>query len=232
MDFEVYCDESHPELFTSQKPTAQYLMIGSLWLPSTLRDEIKTRISELRATHQTWGEIKWRKVNHTRLDFYKALIDLFESYGEQLRFRCILLDHNFYDAGINQNDNELGFYKFYYQLLHHWILDFNKYRIFCDIKSNRELTRLHTLKDCLNNANLSADISAIQALPSSQVVLIQLSDLLLGIASARMNKTLNAGSAKEALALHLEQKLNHAIEPTYANEHKFNVFKMNLKGGW
>lgn len=33
MDFEVYCDENHPELFTSQNPSADYLMIGSLWLP-------------------------------------------------------------------------------------------------------------------------------------------------------------------------------------------------------
>lgn len=232
MDFEVYCDESHPDLFSSQKPNAQFLTIGSLWLPNTLRDDIKKRISELRATHQVWGEIKWGKVNHAKLDFYKALVDLFESYGEQLRFRCILLDHQFYKAGINQHDNELGFYKFYYQLLHHWILDFNSYRIFCDIKTNRDLTRLQTLNQCLNNANMSAGILAIQALPSSQVVLIQLADLLLGIASARMNNKLKTGSAKEALVLHLEQKLNHPITPTYATEHKFNVFKMNMQGGW
>jgi hypothetical protein len=178
MDFEVYCDENHPELFTSQKPSAEYLMIGSLWLPATLRNELKQRIWTLRETHNIWGEIKWCKVSRKALPFYKALIDLFESYGEQLRFRCIAVSHKEFDKRWHQQDNELGFYKFYYQVLHHWILDFNNYRIFCDHKTNFDLTRLHRLKQCLNNANISASIKDIQALPSKQVVLIQLSDLL------------------------------------------------------
>ena len=51
MEFEVYCDEANPDLFTSAKPKAQYLMIGSLWLPADLRDEIKTKIKALREKH-------------------------------------------------------------------------------------------------------------------------------------------------------------------------------------
>ncbi len=232
MKFEVYCDENHPELFTSQKPTAHYLMIGSLWLPAELRDEIKARIWSLRNEHQVWGEIKWRKVGAGSLPFYKSLIDLFESHGEQLRFRCIAVDHSQFDRNWCQGDDELGFYKFYYQVLHHWILDFNQYRIFCDIKTNRDLTRLKVLKDCLNNANITSCVENIQALPSREVVLVQMSDLLLGMASARLNKTLTQGSAKEALVHYLEQKLNRQLGPTYRSEHKFNVFKINLSGGW
>jgi len=232
MDFEVYCDENHPELFSSQKPTAEYLMIGSLWLPSTLRDEIKKRIWALRETHNIWGEIKWRKVNKKALPFYKALIDLFESYGEQLRFRCIAISHKQFDKCWHQQDNELGFYKFYYQVLHHWVLDFNQYQIFCDHKTNFDLTRLHLLKQCLSNSNISSTIKDVQALPSKQVVLIQLSDLFLGMASARMNTTLHEGSAKSELVQYLEQKLNHTLGPTYRAEHKFNIFRINLQGGW
>jgi hypothetical protein len=41
MEFEVYCDEAHPDLFTSANPKAQFLMIGSLWLPAELRDDIE-----------------------------------------------------------------------------------------------------------------------------------------------------------------------------------------------
>lgn len=232
MDFEVYCDENHPELFTSQKPTAEYLMIGSLWLPADLRDEIKNSIWHLRQEHSVWGEIKWSKVSPSSLKFYKALVDLFESYGEQLRFRCIAVGHEQFDRNWCDGDDELGFYKFYYQVLHHWILDFNDYRIFCDIKTNRDLTRLKVLKDCLNNANITSRIEDVQALPSREVVLIQLSDLLLGIASSRLNKTLREGGAKEALVNHLEGKLNRQISPTYRAENKFNVFKINLGGGW
>lgn len=232
MDFEVYCDESHPELFASQKPTAQFLMIGSLWLPASLREEIKERIWQLREKHNAWGEIKWRKISYAKLEFYKEIIDLYEGYGEQLRFRCIAIDHKNFNDRLHKQDNELGFYKFYYQVLHHWILDFNSYRVFCDVKTNRDLKRLETLKACLRNANLNSQIQDVQALPSKQVVLIQLADLLLGMASARMNHTLRQGSAKEALVLYLEQKLNRRLAATYRSEHKFNIFKINLQGGW
>jgi hypothetical protein len=232
MNFEVYCDENHPELFTSDKPQANYLMIGSLWLPAELRNEIKTRVADLREAYNIWGEIKWQKVSPSSLEFHKALVDLFHSYGQQLRFRCIAVDHREFKKDWHQDDDELGFYKFYYQVLHHWILDFNGYEFFCDRKTNRDSTRLGVLKDCLNNANLTASITNVQALPSKQVVLIQLADLLLGMASSRLNNTLRNGSAKEALVKHIEDKLNRAIAPTYRGENKFNVFKISLNGGW
>lgn len=232
MDFEVYCDESHPELFTSKKPTARYLMIGSLWLPIELRSELKQKIWALREKHLAWGEIKWRKVSTGKLDFYFDLVDLFESYGEELRFRCIAVDHQTFDKNWHLNDDELGFYKFYYQLLHHWILDFNSYNIFADIKTNRDRDRLVTLKDCLSHSNLSADIKQVQALPSRDVVLIQLADLFLGMASSRLNETLNQGSAKEQLVERLERHLGKKLEPTYRSENKFNIFRIDLQGGW
>ena len=49
MRFEVYCDEALPDLFTSEKPRAKYLMIGALWLPAELREEAKAKISQNRA---------------------------------------------------------------------------------------------------------------------------------------------------------------------------------------
>ncbi len=51
MKFEVYCDEALPDLFTSQRPRARYLMIGSLWLPAEMRDEAKARIADMQALH-------------------------------------------------------------------------------------------------------------------------------------------------------------------------------------
>jgi len=232
VDFEVYCDENHPELFTSNHPTAQYLMIGSLWLPSAQREEIKTKIWHLRKNHNAWGEIKWRKVSQSKLPFYESLIDLFHSYGKDLRFRCIAIDNQQFDQSWHGNDNELGFYKFYYQLLHHWILDFNQYEIFCDLKTNRDLTRLSALCDCLKHSNLSSGIKQIQGLPSKQVVLIQLTDLLLGMASSKLNKMLTVNSAKHMLVQRMENHLGHQLTPTYRSENKFNIFKINLQGGW
>ncbi len=233
MQFEVYCDEAMPDLFTSHKKGGRYLMIGSLWLPSNLKGELKGKIKGLRERHNTWGEIKWTRVSPSRLPFYLDLIDLFESYGLDLRFRCIAVDSTQVDMRWHDSDEELGFYKFYYQLLHHWILDFNEYRIFCDTKTNRDPSRLQVLRQCLSAANLSASIPQIQSLPSKQVVLIQLCDLLLGAASSRLNQTLQSGGAKEQVVRRLESHLGiERIGPTHRDAEKFNVFRIRLQGGW
>ena len=234
MKFEVYCDETLPDLFTSAQPGARFLMIGSLWLPADLRDDVKDRIARLRQQHGVHGEMKWRKVSPSKVGFYTDLIDLFMSFGLDLRFRCIAVEHQAMNLGLHNGDAELGFYKFYYQLLHHWILDFNESRIFCYLKTNRDRKRLHDLQRCLHYSNLSATITDIQSLPSPEVVLLQLCDVLLGAASSRLNGTLGQGTAKEAVVRKLEERLNiHGrIGPTRRTEEKFNVFRIRLDGGW
>ena len=232
MRFEVYCDEANPDVLTSRKARSRYLMIGSLWLPDSLRSDLKNQILGLRQEHGIWGEIKWTKVSPSSEQFYLSLIELFLEHGENLRFRCIAVDREQLDLKLHDEDGELGFYKFYYQLLHHWILDFNEYRIFCDTKTNRDPRRLPVLKRCLNRSNLSSDVSQIQSLPSKQVVLIQLCDLLLGAASSRMNRTVSQGTAKHRLVERLEKAMGHRLLPTAKSEEKFNIFRIRLQGGW
>ena len=233
MRFEVYCDEALPDLFTSKKPRAKYLLIGALWLPADLREEAKAKIARLRERHNVHGEMKWRKISPSRVDFYAEVIDMFFAYGSDMRFRCIAVDHektNLEDY--HDGDGELGFYKFYYQLLHHWILDFNEYSVFCDLKSNRSPTRLAELRKVLSNANLSAEIVNVQPLPSGQLVLMQLCDILLGATSSRLNFAAPASPTKLAIVERIEARLGRKIAPTWKSEEKFNVFKINLTGGW
>jgi len=232
MKFEVYCDETLPDLFTSQHPQARYLMIGSLWLPADLRETAKDRIAELRQRHGVHGEMKWRKVSPSKLQFYTDLIDLFMSFGLDLRFRCIAVDREAMNLDLHDGDAELGFYKFYYQVLHHWILDLNEYTIFCDLKHNRDRTRLATLRRVLNNANRTSIIRDVQSLPSPEVVLLQLCDVLLGAASARINALSDLGLAKKSVIAHLESRLGRRLGPTHKAEEKFNIFRIRLGGGW
>lgn len=233
MKFEVYCDETLPDLLTSAKPEGSFLMIGSLWLPAEMREEAKVRIAELRGKHALHGEMKWRKVSPSKLDFYGELIDLFMSFGLDMRFRCIAVDHAAVDLKLLNGDAELGFYKFYYQVLHHWILDNNEYSVFCDLKLNRDRTRLPTLHKILRHANKSSNILTVQSLPSAEVVLLQLCDVLLGAVSCRMNNRADIGEAKRAVVEHLEHRLNRTrLGPTGRAEDKFNVFRINLGGGW
>jgi len=232
MKFEVYCDEANPDILNSSAPRVKYLMIGSLWLPVKMREEVKQQIKVLRSRHKVWGEIKWSKVAPNRQDFYIELIDLFLSYGKDLRFRCIAVNNEELNLELHNNDEELGFYKFYYQLLHHWILDFNTYSIFCDTKTNRDLKRLQVLARCLSRSNLSSRIANIQSLPSQELVLMQLCDLLLGAASSRINNTLHESTAKSSVVHRIESALDRSLMATPKNEEKFNIFRIQLQGGW
>lgn len=233
MDIEVYCDEAYPDLFSSKLSHARYLVIGGVWLKNEDRDRLKTAIHDLRNQYKIGGEFKWTKVSPSKEAFYKALLTWFHEQGDNLRFRCIAVDHK--DVNLfkfHNSDQELGFYKFYYQMLHHWIYPFNQYCIFCDFKSNRFPDRLHTLKACLTRANLSTVIKTVQSVRSEESVLIQLADFLVGLASARLNDRLTQSSAKEKTVIHLEGLLKRRIAATSLSEKKFNVFKINLSGGW
>ncbi len=233
MNIDVYCDETYPDLFSSEKPQVRYLVIGSLWLNKDNREKYKSEIHNLRNKFKIGGEFKWTKISNSRLNFYKELLTWFYAQGENLRFRCIAIDYNQVDLiHFHQSDQELGFYKFYYQMLHHWIHPFNNYNVFCDYKRNRIQDRLHTLKACLSNANLTAFVEKVQAVRSKESVLIQLTDFLVGMASARLNNRLLSGGNKEKLVKHFEASLGHTITSTALSEKKFNVFKINLNGGW
>lgn len=234
MKFEIYCDESRPDLFTSRaQDVDKYLLIGGLWLPAARRDDIKSRITALKERYGARGEIKWKKVSPSQLDFYVALVDLFVDFGLDLRFRCIVVEAAKVDmVRYHDSDGELGFYKFYYQLIHHWILDFNEYRIFCDAKTNRVGDRLDVLRRCLNCANLSSEVTSIQALPSRDVAIIQLTDFLVGIAGARLNESTHPNSAKEQVIRRLEQRLSVTkLRHTAKSVQKFNVSAIDLDGG-
>ncbi len=232
MKFLVYCDETLPDLFTTSKPIDKRLMIGSLWIEEELKDNFKNKIKILRDKYNCWGEIKWTKVSESKEQFYLELIDLFFSYGLQARFRAIGVDPTQVNWAMHGNDKELSFYKFYYFLLKKWLHDFNEYSIFCDAKVNRDLSRLNKLHKILENANWNANIQRIQGLPSKEVVLIQLADLFLGATSARINNIGLTNKAKINLIEHIEKHLVRKIQPTWMDEQKWNVFNINLGGGW
>ena len=117
-------------------------------------------------------------------------------------------------------------------MLHHWIMDFNEYVVFCDYKSNRRRDRLGVLQRCLAYSNLSAQIPNVQAIRSHESVLMQLVDVLTGASAARLNGTLRDGSAKAQVVRALEGGLGKTISHTVKAEKKLNVFVIDLQGGW
>lgn len=231
MNFEVYCDESALEAIAS-KGAHNYTGIGGIWLPSEHRDNLKQGLNEIKEKYKIKGELKWKKISPAYFELYKEVIDFFFNAG-YIRFRVILIEANKVDhITFNNEDAELGFYKFYYQLIHHWLFDFNNYRIFTDLKKNRDTGRLKKLKETLAQTNLTSTITQLQGLPSEQSLGIQLADILTGLVVSKFNKEAT-GTAKLGLIAYVEEKyLSKDIAATSKWEEKFNVFKINLQGGW
>jgi Protein of unknown function (DUF3800) len=231
MNFEIYCDESSHEALI-EKEAHRYIVIGGIWLPADQRTQFKEGLKVIRQAHGIHGEMKWRKLSPAYFDFYKDIIDFFFQ-SDYIRFRAILIESDkVNNVKFNSNDSELSFYKFYYQLLHHWIFDFNSYDIFLDYKVNHDRKRLPKLCTVLNNANLTSDIRFVQALPSEQSLGVQLADVLTGVVASKFNCQ-TTGKSKPALIEYIEQAyLQKVIQPTGKWEEKFNIFKINLQGGW
>lgn len=232
MKFEIYCDESGLEAL-SNKEAHTYTGIGGIWIPADQRAALKEGLGAIKAKYNIHGELKWQKVSPAYLSMYKEIVDFFFNAG-YIRFRVILVEAEKVDhIRFNSADAELGFYKFYYQLLQHWIFDFNEYVVFADLKQNRNKGRLKELEKALDNSNYTSDITQVQGLPSHESLGIQLADILTGMVTAKFNKEYKPEAAKAQLIQYLEEKyLSREIAPTAKWEEKFNVFKINLQGGW
>ena len=79
---------------------------------------------------------------------YKKLIDIFFRHNRlhHVAFRCVVIDtHQLDHKTFNRGDEELGFYKLYYQLLLHNMRPGNRYLVMLDDRRTRKKTRLSTL---------------------------------------------------------------------------------------
>lgn len=226
MTFDVYCDESSPENFKHPRAGEYYTLIGSIWCPAEERAGLKARINALRQQHSIHGEGKWGRVSLRALPYYAGLIDLF--FDSPLRYRVLVLRADELNLDFHDSSTELMFYKFYYFLLREWLAGAHEYRIFTDIRTNRSRTRLQDLQGFLGRFNPGASVS-VQAIPSGESVLMQLTDILTGAVSYRFHRR-ETSEARLELIRHLEVLIGHRIGPTVKGEQKFNVFRMTPGG--
>lgn len=230
MEFEVYCDESGLEALTN-KSEHRFTAIGSIWLPAENREQLKQELNAIKARYNIKGELKWNKISPAYMALYRDVLTYFFK-AEHIRFRVIMIEAEKADAlSFHNGDVELGFYKFYYHLLHHWLFDNNNYNIFIDLKVNRNKGRLNELKRLLEEANRTSTVAQVQGLPSEQSLGIQLADVLTGIAAAKFNNKIVSPAKKELIQV-VETLIGHPIEPTSKHEEKFNIFQIDMEGGW
>lgn len=225
--FNIYCDESRVE-----NSDSRYMVIGALFVPRLLVDEIRGEMSKLFGSYKFYQELKWNKVGDRYLNFYKGIVDFFLK-NESLHFRCIIVDKKKVQYEVfHQTDKELAFFKFYYLMLRNRLSDNNQYYIFLDKKPTRDKNRARSLKAFLDSYVLlhrnNCNIKHLQSYPSRENRLIQLTDFFTGLVSFASNDS--KGKYKSEAVKFLEKKLGRKVTiSSPLTEKKFNVFNWNRK---
>lgn len=227
MKFEIYCDESGLEAINDKNPH-KYFAIGGIWIPEEYRQVLKEKLNSIKHSNKIYGELKWNKVSPLSIKCYKEVVDYFFATPE-IRFRAITIESSKIDnINFNSGDAELGFYKFYYQLINKWIVERNEYRVFLDHKINANKNRINELGEILQKSNKNANIKYVQALHSHESVAIQLADILTGIVFAKFNDKTTSQAKLELIEL-AEKHYGKPIEETRQSEGKFNIFNIQLR---
>lgn len=229
MKIDIYCDESRLEFLESKDDG--FMVIGSLWLAREERDSLKNKIKALKEKHHFNVEIKWTKISYKMLDFYKELVDIFVDYQEFHFFKAIVVDTSKVNFEYHQNNSDIGFYKFYYQVLVHKMntaSSHHDYFIYVDDKTNKVYKPLPLLKKVLNNAIYAGNVKLVEPRDSFENLFIQYVDVLIGLVSYGYNTKEKKGAKAELydyacakLGLLLDKKTQKETEP-------FNIFEIDL----
>lgn len=218
----IYCDESRH----TSDPNDHFFVIGGVSCPREKKRELVHKIHKLKAKHKTQGEFGWKRLSPNRESFYWAILKLF-IYEKDLSFRCIVVDRNLLDhAQYNDNDEELGFYKLYFQLLVHWLKPKHGYHIYLDWQQNKSRGRFSTLRDILRRKLTGrAKIKCLEPVGSKNIPMIGLADLLIGAVGYYWNSR-NNSQIKVAFCEELSQALciSDLRSSTFSIKHKFDIF--------
>lgn len=227
MDYTVYCDESRHD----GKNRHLYMAIGGLWVPSGVKKDLTKELRNLFRNSGLGSEIKWSKISQKHLDAYKRIVDFFFAHQE-ICFRVIVVQQDKLDFDrFHGGDRELGFYKFYYEMLVKWIQPNSQYVILLDFQKNKGAGRYTTLRTILERSvRGKAWIKELTVIDSAESPLAQLADLLTGAVAADWCGNENAG-AKGQLAGYIAAKLGWnslKVESASPAVCKFNIFRIAI----
>jgi len=226
MEYVVYCDESRHD----GGKLSPYMAIGGLWVPRSQKEAISRGFRDCLRRRHLGAEVKWNKVSRKRFDDYKALVDYFFA-NDALKFRAIVVEESKVDyAKFHGGDRELGFYKFYFEMLEKWLIDNNQYLVLLDFKRNKGTDRLTSLRRALEKKIRGrAWISDLAVINSRETPLAQLVDLLTGAVAATCCE-FSKPTAKSELAAYIAAKRGASLGEQSPNPkfEKINIFRIHL----
>lgn len=232
--FYVYCDESRQDLLVNKNaitPTNRYACIGGIMIEYEYVNKVINDIKAIKSNHSVRNEISWTTVSDSKIHLYSDLIEYFFK-NEFLYFRSIIIDSSKVDnETFNNGDHELGYYKFYHQLLLNWLENKYNYRVYTDNKTKANKKRLQSLKLYFNIKMKDDVILSIQDIDSKFSPILQLENIIMGAVGYKMNFKGNGTSlAKNKIVNEIESYLNLDMYTGNVRSIKFNLFKINLRG--
>jgi hypothetical protein len=95
------------------------MILGGIAIHAEELPNFEAEIEILRAKHNMAKELKWVRVTNQKYYEYRAFVDLFFKWLEtnRLTFHCMIIDNHKVRYKDYSGSYELGFYKFFYQLL-------------------------------------------------------------------------------------------------------------------
>lgn len=237
----IYCDES-------RQTAHRYMVLGGLIVPADEEPVVASRIGAFRNEWRMSAELKWTKVSRGKIDAYKAYVDLFAELNaeDRVHFHAMILDtHQFDHNKFNKGDKEIGFYKFYYQLLLHSFgrrycrkNEGDRFLVFLDHRQTSY--KLGTLKSTLNHGikkKYGADHQPwrnVEPRDSKKVEFLQVVDILTGAIGFVKNgyaERSDSSPAKLDLIDHISSRVSHPIlgNNTSWGQNRFTVWNFQLK---
>lgn len=214
----IFCDES-------SQTGHRFFVLGGLYHDEN-HEDIENELEAIKLKYWLMDEVKWGKCPKKPGQFfegYKALIDGFARLPIYMKIIIVdtgkyPLDHPTHFDG----DAELGYFKFYYQLLYSGIISRNSERNYLVLVDEHEVAnkdRIVDLERCINRSAQRqgfADMEDgsrccnIEEAPSWKYHSIQLADLLIGAVAAHWNKKVS-NPVKLSLIQHLSDTLDQDL---------------------
>jgi len=239
--YHIYCDES-------RQCQDRYMVLGGILIAAENVPNFNATMLAYREEQNMKSELKWSKVTNQKFSEYQRFVDYFFALNntDKLHFRCIIIDnHQVNHHKFNQGNKELGFYKFYYQLLLHCFAfpyynraDNTRFIIHPDSRNSDY--SLGELKIILNrgiNKKLGQDVDPIVAIEpkdSKASELVQINDIVLGAIGFQKNGyhlLAESRRAKIELAQYIADSagLKNLTEDTLWGTNRFTIWNFQLR---
>lgn len=188
--YSVFLDES-------SQTKHRFLTIGCLVLEAERVPHFDMAVRYSKQLELPEGELKWNKVSTAKLHAYKLVVDRFFDFamGEAaIHFHSLVVDTSkIRDDLYNQGDREIGFNKEVYQLLMKCAkiypdAFFHVYPDNRQTKASTEELRQILNAGCRKKGDCrSVPFRRLQFRDSKEVICLQMTDLLLGAMTFRIN---------------------------------------------